>query len=109
MENSLTHRHSDFTKSGVLPDTHDVWVRTNDILDRLEATEKCCADCRRAFTLNDLGEPDIEGHRYAHLKMIESTEIMQDYKQTATKKIIGWVITFMLGAISVGIGMLLKK
>ena len=71
-----------------------------------ELAARRASDCVRgdqmakAFVLNDLGEPDYDGHRRAHLEWIEGHKIVNGYKIEATKKVVGWVVVAILGAIS---------
>jgi Mn2+/Fe2+ NRAMP family transporter len=53
--------------------------------------------------LNDLGEPDFDGHRKSYLRLIEAEKIMQEYKNEMTKRIIGWILAAVLGAMSSGL------
>jgi len=56
-----------------------------------------CAQIVKGFVVNDLGEPDFDGHRKAHLQMIEAEKVLHGYKLEATKKVIGWVVAGLLG------------
>jgi hypothetical protein len=62
-----------------------------------------CEKMSKAFVLNELGEPDFDGHRRRELKAIEAEAVLQGYKTEATKKIIGWVTAILLGALSSGV------
>lgn len=61
-----------------------------------------CHQVLKAFVLNELGEPDFDGHRKAHNHMIEAEKVLKGYKLEATKKVIGWVIALLLGVLSTG-------
>ena len=56
----------------------------------------------KAFILNDIGEPDYDGHRKSHLELEKTAKLMQEYKQDATKKIISSVAVFLLGVFAMG-------
>ena len=62
----------------------------------------------RAFVQDDLGNPDIEGHRKAHLASIEASKVVDSYKSEATKKIIGWAVAAMLAGLVAGFVSYLK-
>lgn len=47
---------------------------------------------RTAFVRNDLGEPDYEGHRQAHLKTIDRDKLIDSAKTAGTLKIVGIVV-----------------
>ncbi len=66
---------------------------------RRAADCEMCRQVLKAFVLNDIGEPDFDGHRKAHTHMIESEKILKEYKTEATKKVIGWVVAVLLGAV----------
>jgi hypothetical protein len=70
----------------------------NSTFERRKVSE-CdrCALLSKAFVVNDLGEPDIDGHRKAHIQMIEADKVLQGYKLEATKKVIGWAVAALLG------------
>ena len=42
----------------------------------------------RAFPLNDLGEPDIDGHRQDHLSRIDEAKTENDNKHEAVKGVV---------------------
>lgn len=74
-------------------------------LPKRQAMDSChsCETMMRAFVLNELGEPDFDGHRKAHGKLIEAEKVLQGYKLEATKKVIGWVIAVLVGAVGSGV------
>lgn len=55
-----------------------------------------------AFPTNDLGKPDLDGHRKAHLSMINAAKVMDSYKTEAGKKILGYAIAFAVGLMVTG-------
>ena len=83
---------------------------TDNTPPKRRLTDKCdvCSQIEKAFVKNDLGEPDFDGHRRAHLQLIEADKIMNGYKNEATKKVIGWVVAILLGAMSSGFVMWMK-
>lgn len=64
---------------------------------------------RTGFVRNDLGEPDYEGHRQAHLAMIEKSKLGEKAKETVALKLIGWLAAFLGGALLIGIGPALSR
>ena len=76
----------------------------NTKLPRRRANDcELCEKMSKAFVLNELGEPDFDGHRKRELKAIEAEKVLQGYKNEATKKVIGWVTAILLGALSSGV------
>ncbi|MCF8154858.1 MAG: hypothetical protein K9K35_02535, partial [Rhodoferax sp.] len=49
-----------------------------------------------------LHKPDYHGHRQAHLTLIKASEVMDSYKQGITRKIVGWLVVFVLGLMASG-------
>lgn len=102
-------RAEDRTPDGGPPTVADCWERsglahkriTQEIIPRLDALD-------RAFVKDDLGTPDTEGHRKAHLKLIETEHVINGYKNEATKKIITWLLAIFLGAMSSGVMLWLR-
>lgn len=63
----------------------------------------------RAFVQNEFHEPDYDGHRREHIEIQKSAEMLTEYKIDATKKVIGFIIVFMLGAIATGLLTYIKR
>lgn len=93
----------DVTPEGKQPTIGDVWRLSVEILDRLEVVERQQEAHVTAFAVNDLNLPDFDGHRKSHAKLTKSEEILESYKQDATKNIISLAIVFVLGIFSSGI------
>lgn len=60
-------------------------------------------DMNTAFTVDDLGRPDYNGHRLDHKARIDQARVLETYKTEAAKKVIGVVVVFLLGIMSSGI------
>lgn len=70
----------------------------NSTFQKRRATDcEQCAQIIKAFVVNDLGEPDFDGHRKAHAQMIEAEKVLHGYKLEATKKVVGWIVAGLLG------------
>ena len=80
----------------------DAMVLLQDIHAKVTALEAGALSMSEAFVLNDLHKPDYHGHRQAHLTLIKASEVMDSYKQGITKKIIGWLVVFVLGLLVSG-------
>lgn len=59
----------------------------NEIVDSLEEIKVMIKNVNRAFPTNDLNEPDFDGHRTAHRKMIEREKRVEDDKEGAIKHV----------------------
>jgi hypothetical protein len=92
-----------FNSFGAEPTISDVWKISIEISDRLEIVERQQTEHMNAFPVNDLKKPDYDGHRLSHLKLKKSEEIIDSYKQEATKKIVGGIAVFLLGLFTTGI------
>jgi len=95
-------RAEDVTESGGPPDVNDAWQRAGMAHKRIHELERRLDALERAFVRDDLGSPDTEGHRKAHLSLIEASKLMTGYKREATKNVIGWVVSAVLGLLSGG-------
>ena len=78
-----------------------------ELNNKIQVLEHSCARMREAFLINDLGLPDYEGHRNGHKTLIAQAQVVDSYKQTATKRVIDWVVggalaLLLSGAISWG-------
>lgn len=65
--------------------------------NRLSALEHRHGNVSEAFVKNDLGKADYDGHRKAHLAMIEQAKVVEGYKTDVTKKILEYAV---VGAIA---------
>lgn len=59
----------------------------NEIVDSLDEIKGMIKSVNKAFPANDLGEPDFDGHRTAHRKMIEREKRIEDDKEGAIKHV----------------------
>ena len=64
---------------------------------------------RTGFVRNDLGEPDYEGHRQAHLAMIRKSETGERMKEGATMKVVGIVIVAITAIFASGLSVHIQK
>ena len=89
---------------GPAPDPQKLWQYIQLLNDRLSLMEHRHSYLSSAFPQNDLGKPDYDGHRKAHLELIEQSKVLDGYKNAATKK----VLTVIVGVITAiaGAGML---
>jgi hypothetical protein len=91
------------TDTGSQPTIADVWKISLEIRDRLAIVERQQAEHASAFPVNDLHKPDFDGHRRSHVSMSKNHEIVESYKNEATKKIIGIAVVFIIGLLSSGL------
>ena len=61
--------------------------KLNEIVDSLEEIKGVIKSVNRAFPANDFGEPDFDGHRTAHRKMMEREKRVEDDKEGAIKHV----------------------
>ena len=66
---------------------------------RVASIERDIEQIKSAFPTNDLGAKDFDGHRGYHARKIAEEQVMGEYKQAVTKKIllgsIGLVFTVL--------------
>jgi len=76
-----------------------------DKLDaRVQTLEHSCSRMREGFPKNDLGNPDYDGHRVAHVSSIEKAKVVQGYQRDMTKKVLEWLLVAV--AVLIGQGAL---
>lgn len=73
------------------------------LVERVAKLERFAEQHTTAFVKNDLGQPDLDGHRRAHLQLVKAAETMDDYKAEGAKNIIRLAATFLAGVFSLGI------
>ncbi len=64
---------------------------------------------RTAFVRNDLGQPDYEGHRQAHLGMIKKAEEIDQIKTAGTLKVVGIVAAAVAAIFMTGLSTHIQK
>lgn len=72
-EQQYNRRHSD--------------AKFSEIAESLDEIKGMIKNVNRAFPPNDLNEPDFDGHRNAHRKMIEHEKRIKDDKEGAIKHV----------------------
>ena len=74
------------------PSNADLWKVLSEIQRQLDIVIAKQADHATAFVTNDIGKPDLEGHRLYHARSIKSAEQMAQYKTGLTKTIAEWAV-----------------
>lgn len=69
---------------------------------RVSSMEQATGRLREGFLKNDLGLPDYDGHRTAHRVMVEQSRVVEGYKRSATKSILGWFTAGAIGMFAAG-------
>ena len=79
---------------------------------RLSDVEADVNKLKTAFTLNDRGAEDYDGHRKDHHKRTKAAEeeekVMGELKADATKSLLKWLLTAAAGIFALGIGPYLR-
>ena len=80
----------------ILPRTCEACAEVRKDVDgihaRLEAAEHSISRIREGFPKNDLGNPDYDGHRVAHVSAIEKAKVVQGYQRDMTKRVLEWAL-----------------
>lgn len=74
-----------------------------DMRARLATLEREFTVLKSAFILNDLNLPDFDGHRSDHRMRKEAAKVMENYKITATHKVIAAIVAAFVLFFSTGI------
>lgn len=88
---------------GAVVNIEDMWKHITTLNDRLNVLEHRYNNFRTAFVQNDLGTPDFDGHRRAHLAQIKQAEVMDGLKQEGTKGILKGILGFIGGILTIGL------
>lgn len=73
-----------------MPTNQDFEKDIGGLNDRVSALEHKTARAAEAFVKNDLGVPDYDGHRKAHLDSMEQAKVVAGYKRNMTQRILDW-------------------
>lgn len=73
-----------------------------EVLRRVEHIERKQEEHCSAYPKNDLDKPDFDGHRRDHVHRMKASEVMDSYKQSATKSAVGWAAVFLAGLLASG-------
>ena len=88
------------------PDRRKTPAGVYEVLDsidkRLSAIEHRLDLTASAFVVNDLGRPDYDGHRKAHITYMRTAETMTEYKNGAVKQVIAALVIFLSGLFVTG-------
>lgn len=87
----------------------ELWNITKTIETRLSVVENKQIEIKRAFSLNDLGAPDYDGHRQSHLKIKKAEESMEGYKSDGISTLLKMSISGLVFALSIGLITLLAR
>jgi hypothetical protein len=81
----------------------DLLTIVTQINERTRDIEKNIRELSTAYPKNDLGEPDYDGHRKAHIQMDKQADIVDNYKKNVTETIITWLVTGLLIILASGV------
>ena len=85
------------------PPDDDLWKFVQDLNNRLSTMEHRHGYVSSAFPKNDLDKPDYDGHRRAHLQLIEDSKVVAGYKTGVTKTVLTIVATSVCTLIGTGL------
>lgn len=84
------------------PNTDELWKHVSELNDRLSIIEHRHGYVSSAFPQNDLGKPDYDGHRKAHIQLVEDSKVVQGYKSEVTKTILSVIAGALLTMLGTG-------
>ena len=85
-------RHSDDNYTIIHNILLEVHKTTTEIKDKVKSIEANQDSIESAFSKNDLGKIDYDGHRKDHLQIQKSHNVLEKYKFDITKSILVWTI-----------------
>ena len=74
-----------------------------DLIERVSRLERLAEQHTTAFVKNDIGQPDLDGHRRAHMQLLKASQTMDDLKVEGAKNIIKLVLAFLAGIFALGL------
>lgn len=92
-----------------IPPDDELWKLVQDINNRLSAMEHRHGYVSSAFPQNDLGKPDYDGHRRAHLQLQEDAKVVEGYKTGVTKTVLTIIATAVCTLLGSGLVQTLTK
>lgn len=111
-------KHPEFRDSQMPPDRRsgdpcpvgsDIWRSLTAVEARVAVLERTQDAVKTSFPQNDLGAPDFDGHRKAHLEMIDTSKIMAGYRMSFTTKIVVGLATLVGSALWLGVLELVRR
>lgn len=78
--------------TGYTPTNAELWTLVQGMNDRVSTLEHRYGYIISAFPKNDLGKPDFDGHRKDHLQIRKDGEVVESYKEGATKTVLNWAV-----------------
>jgi len=96
-------RSMEYKEDGTSPGVQDAWILADHAHRRIDDLRIDQELVKRAFIKDDLGTPDFDGHRKSHKTINDTQALVQDYKISMTKDLIKWIVSFILGALLVGL------
>ena len=86
-----------------IPPDEELWKLVQDVNSRLSAIEHRYGYVSSAFPKNDLDKPDYDGHRKAHLQLIEDSKVVAGYKVGVTKTVLTIIATAVCTLVGSGL------
>ena len=85
------------------PSLRDIYALLGAMQRQLDNIEHKQATQIKAFTKNDLGEPDYDGHRAYHSRSNKANENLEKYKTGLTKSLLEWIMKGGIAIMGLGI------
>ena len=85
------------------PSNADLYKLMVDMQRQLDTVLRKQEEHATAFVTNDLGKPDLEGHRLYHSRSIKAAEQMDGYKSGMTKTVLDWAVKGLLALLLAGL------
>lgn len=102
-------RATDAAPGGVCACGQEVMALLQKMEGDIQEIKHGMGSIRTGFVRNDLGEPDYEGHRQAHIGMIKKHDAGERVKEAATLKIVGIVLTAIVAIFASGLSVHIQK
>jgi len=108
-DSKLMRRASDFNPSAQCACGQEVMEVLKKIDSDIRDIKHGMGTIRTAFVRNDLGDPDYEGHRQAHLSAIRKDKEIDQLKMAGAVKFVGAVMGVVGLIFATGLGAQIQK
>lgn len=108
-ENSQYQRRTTDTNPPSCPCGKEVMDALRKLHEDMRELTQGMGTIRTAFVRNDLGDPDFEGHRQAHLSAIQKDKNLDQLKMAGVLKVVGIVAAAIVAVFVSGMSVHLQK
>ena len=95
--------HQVVVPAGYTPTNAELWTLVQGMNDRVSTLEHRYGYIASAFPRNELNKPDYDGHRRDHVLSRKENEVVEGYKEGATKTVLNWAAVGLAAVFLAGV------